>query len=57
MLMNRKLKISEKIDVFVKQLRILADTFKYGTLKESITIDAFLTGVSVNVLKEDNLTL
>ena len=44
-LMIRKQKINEQINDFVKDLRVLADTCEYGSLKVSITKDAFVLGV------------
>ena len=41
MLMKRKQKINEKLDDFVKDLRVLADTCEYGSLKDSVIKDAF----------------
>ena len=51
-LMTRKQASDEKIDDFVKDLRILADSCEYGLLKESIIKDVFVLGVHDNKLRE-----
>ena len=52
LLMTRKQNITEKVDDYVKDLRILAESCEYGQLKESIIKDAFVLGVHNNKLKE-----
>ena len=51
-LLTRKQNITENIDDFAKDLRILAEPCEYGTLKESLIKDAFVLGVNDNKLRE-----
>jgi len=61
-LLTRKQNADENIDDFVKDLRILADTCEFGSLKSSIIKDAFVLGINdnrvrENLLKDPELTL
>ena len=48
--MTRKQKSYENVDDFSNDLRTLADSCQYGTLKYSIIKDAFVLGVHDNKL-------
>ena len=54
-LMTRKQSEDERIEDYVKDLRILADSCDYGYLKDSIIKDALVLGIKDNRLRENFL--
>ena len=54
-LLTRKQGYNEQVADYVKDLRTLAESCEYGTLKESIIKDAFVLGVNDNRLRENFL--
>ena len=55
MLMTRKQKTNEKINDYLKDLRILPESCEYGNLKDSIIKNEFVIGVWDNSLRENFL--
>ena len=53
--LSRKQRSDEKIDDYVKELRILADTCELADLKESLIKDVIVLGITDNRLRENLL--